>query len=255
MTEATPLASEQITQEDREAAADLLFARGMGRIDVKRIQTGANDQHHVVQAFARHRIAALSASPAPSGQGVSGEVWQHVKRGTRYAVIGTATLQATGPLHDYAQVVVYRGDDGALWAREESEFRDGRFVRLAAPAPSCAPGEVEREWLETAHQARVETFKQQRQTGVVDAVDWLVRYAEQWPTPAMAYEAGKIARIMRDAIAPEGTTLLPAALSPQGLDAKEGECPSSPDGKHQVDTSMESGPNNCFHCEAPMGGN
>lgn len=31
------------------------------------------------------------------------------------------------------------------------------------------------------------------------------------------------------------------------------ECPSSPDGKHQVDTSMESGPNNCFHCEAPMG--
>lgn len=32
------------------------------------------------------------------------------------------------------------------------------------------------------------------------------------------------------------------------------ECASSPDGKHQVDTSMESGPNNCFHCEAPMGG-
>jgi hypothetical protein len=35
-------------------------------------------------------------------------------------------------------------------------------------------------------------------------------------------------------------------------------CPSSPNGQHQVDTSMESGPNNCFHCEAPMprpGGN
>lgn len=30
------------------------------------------------------------------------------------------------------------------------------------------------------------------------------------------------------------------------------ECPRSPDGKHQVDTSMESGPNNCFHCEQPM---
>lgn len=30
------------------------------------------------------------------------------------------------------------------------------------------------------------------------------------------------------------------------------ECPSSPDGRHQVDTSMESGPNNCFHCERPM---
>jgi hypothetical protein len=31
------------------------------------------------------------------------------------------------------------------------------------------------------------------------------------------------------------------------------ECTYSPDGRHQVDTSMESGPNNCFHCEAPMG--
>lgn len=30
------------------------------------------------------------------------------------------------------------------------------------------------------------------------------------------------------------------------------ECPSSPDGRHQLDTSMESGPRNCFHCEARM---
>lgn len=30
------------------------------------------------------------------------------------------------------------------------------------------------------------------------------------------------------------------------------ECPHSPTGYHIVDTSMESGPNNCFHCEAPM---
>lgn len=34
------------------------------------------------------------------------------------------------------------------------------------------------------------------------------------------------------------------------------ECAASPlpSGNHQVDTSMESGPNNCFFCEAPMGG-
>ncbi len=31
------------------------------------------------------------------------------------------------------------------------------------------------------------------------------------------------------------------------------ECPHSPTGFHIVDTSIESGPNNCFHCEAPMG--
>lgn len=30
------------------------------------------------------------------------------------------------------------------------------------------------------------------------------------------------------------------------------ECPTSPTGNHQVDTSMETGPNNCFHCEARM---
>lgn len=30
------------------------------------------------------------------------------------------------------------------------------------------------------------------------------------------------------------------------------ECPSSHDGLHHVDTSMESGPNNCFHCEGKM---
>ena len=30
------------------------------------------------------------------------------------------------------------------------------------------------------------------------------------------------------------------------------ECDLSPTGFHQVDTSMESGPNNCFHCERKM---
>ena len=30
------------------------------------------------------------------------------------------------------------------------------------------------------------------------------------------------------------------------------ECPYSHDGFHHVDTSMESGPNNCFHCERPI---
>lgn len=32
----------------------------------------------------------------------------------------------------------------------------------------------------------------------------------------------------------------------------EPECPASHDGRHHVDTSMESGPNNCFHCERSM---
>lgn len=32
----------------------------------------------------------------------------------------------------------------------------------------------------------------------------------------------------------------------------EPECPSSHDGRHHVDTTMESGPYNCFHCERSM---
>ncbi len=30
------------------------------------------------------------------------------------------------------------------------------------------------------------------------------------------------------------------------------DCPTSYDGFHHVDTSMESGPNNCFHCDVRM---
>ena len=30
------------------------------------------------------------------------------------------------------------------------------------------------------------------------------------------------------------------------------ECPTSLDGWHHVDTSMENGPDNCFHCAKPM---
>lgn len=30
------------------------------------------------------------------------------------------------------------------------------------------------------------------------------------------------------------------------------ECAQSPSGLHQVDTSMESGPNTCFYCDGPM---
>jgi len=35
-------------------------------------------------------------------------------------------------------------------------------------------------------------------------------------------------------------------------DAEEPECANSPNGRHQVDTTMESGPYNCFYCERSM---
>lgn len=78
-------------------------------------------------------MARAALAPAPIVQG--GERYRHVKRGTEYEVIGTAELQiATGDLVDGSVLVVYRGDDGKVWAREEDEFHDGRFVALQPPA-------------------------------------------------------------------------------------------------------------------------
>lgn len=42
----------------------------------------------------------------------------------------------------------------------------------------------------------------------------------------------------------------PGLVAP--LPVRGTECPSSHEGRHHVDTSMESGPNNCFHCERKM---
>jgi|APMI01.1.fsa_nt_gi hypothetical protein len=45
-----------------------------------------------------------------------------------------------------------------------------------------------------------------------------------------------------------------AALKETASEAepKPASCPSSPTGRCIVDSTMESGPNNCFHCERPM---
>lgn len=52
---------------------------------------------------------------------------RHKKRGTVYAVLGHARLQTNSPLPDDATLILYRGEDGQIWAREISEFEDGRF--------------------------------------------------------------------------------------------------------------------------------
>lgn len=54
-------------------------------------------------------------------------VYRHKKRGHLYQVVGRAQVQAEAPLTDYEVVVVYRGPDGQLWVRRNSEFHDGRF--------------------------------------------------------------------------------------------------------------------------------
>lgn len=58
--------------------------------------------------------------------------WRHKKRGTHYTELGTARLQLALPvvIEEGAVLMIYRGDDGVLWARPESEFRDGRFEQV-----------------------------------------------------------------------------------------------------------------------------
>ena len=57
--------------------------------------------------------------------------WRHVARGSDYVEVGRARVQAsTRRIEEDDTVVVYRGKHGKLYAREEGEFEDGRFVRL-----------------------------------------------------------------------------------------------------------------------------
>ena len=57
--------------------------------------------------------------------------WRHAKRGTEYVEVGRAKVQASiRQIEDGDTVVVYQSTEGALHAREEGEFEDGRFVRI-----------------------------------------------------------------------------------------------------------------------------
>lgn len=100
MTEATPLASEQITQEDRDLEA--WFLRRM---------TGSAWEGHVARLLARHRIAALSATPAPSGQDAS-QAQGEVERLTE------PYKHHHGPLPDFDSPIACVFDAGVQYAVE-----------------------------------------------------------------------------------------------------------------------------------------
>lgn len=53
--------------------------------------------------------------------------YRHIKRNSRYKIIGEALVQTDIPLIDMDKVIVYQGEDGKIWVRSNKEFFDGRF--------------------------------------------------------------------------------------------------------------------------------
>ncbi len=55
--------------------------------------------------------------------------FRHRTRGGIYEIVGNASLQNAGMfnLREGDNLVIYRGEDGRLWARPHVEFYDGRF--------------------------------------------------------------------------------------------------------------------------------
>ncbi len=80
------------------------------------------------------RVTELEATTCNDSLQVGGRRWRHLKRGTEYTEIGRAQLQvASSDPVEGSELVIYRGDDGKLWARETGEFEDGRFEPLPTP--------------------------------------------------------------------------------------------------------------------------
>lgn len=87
-------------------------------------------------------FAKMFMEPKPLASTLNGpqtaRTFRHNKRGTTYTEVGTAWLQSEEPIREGVPLMIYKGDDGKLWARPFNEFMDGRFTEIPTPPePEC----------------------------------------------------------------------------------------------------------------------
>lgn len=123
---------------------------------------------------ALNELAALQQQPEPVVpdyySGYSGWLWTHNVTGGEYRMIGTGKLQSSAPLRDMAEVVLYQGADGLLWARAAGEW-DDRFKRLR-PDPAfaaVAPPTLQQQEVPSPTDADGEAVTPQRLIAWLDA--------------------------------------------------------------------------------------
>jgi hypothetical protein len=142
----TTLPASKGRDELREAVARLAALAGLGTINGEpREPTGKWKQDEwekrileCVPSLVQQQCYDLADAILALTSGATGgfnPTHRHVNRGTDYEVIGHAELQSACPVDptEGDELVIYRGEDGKLWARVDHEFNDGRFKPLPAP--------------------------------------------------------------------------------------------------------------------------
>jgi hypothetical protein len=80
---------------------------------------------------AEHRVKELTNHLQQiSSEKRSDFMLRHVKRGSKYLIVGKGLIQSDTHLTDYSEVVIYQGQDNRYWVRPVSEFYDGRFEEI-----------------------------------------------------------------------------------------------------------------------------
>lgn len=71
-------------------------------------------------------LSEFRVSEAP----VDESFWVHKKRGSKYSIIGYATVQTGTEIKDNAKAVIYKDTENNYYVREPKEFFDGRFEEI-----------------------------------------------------------------------------------------------------------------------------